>query len=70
MLMDAGLVRIIAIEDHETRYDIEVGNHGHFKCEACGTIYNFSLDIEALTSKDLNRFQIHDKNVYFKEAKA
>jgi Fe2+ or Zn2+ uptake regulation protein len=65
-LAEAGMVRVITIEDNETRYDIDVENHGHFKCESCGTIYDFSIDIEALVSKDLSNFKINDKNVYFK----
>ncbi|MEA4846833.1 MAG: Fur family transcriptional regulator [Clostridiaceae bacterium] len=66
VLIDAGLVRVITIEDNETRYDIVTENHGHFKCESCGTIYDFSIDIDSLTSGDLNNFKIKDKNVYFK----
>ncbi|UWG95896.1 transcriptional repressor [Dehalobacter sp. DCM] len=66
ILIETGLVRVITIEDNETRYDIEVEYHGHFKCESCGTIYNFSIDIDCLTSEDLNNFKISDKNVYFK----
>lgn len=65
-LAEAGLVRVITIEDNETRYDIKVENHGHFKCESCGTIYNFSIDIDSLISEELNNFKINDKNVYFK----
>lgn len=63
---EANLVRVITIEDNEVRYDIMIENHGHFKCESCGTIYNFTVDVDSLTSKDLNNFQIKDKNVYFK----
>jgi Fe2+ or Zn2+ uptake regulation protein len=66
ILTDAGLVRVITIEDNGTKYDIEVKNHGHFKCESCGTIYNFNVDMDALISEDLNSFKINDKNVYFK----
>lgn len=66
ILIEAGLVRVITIEDNETRYDIQVENHGHFKCESCGAIYNFSIDMDSLTSKDLSKFKVHDKNVYFK----
>lgn len=66
LLIYAGLVRVITIEDNETRYDIIVENHGHFKCEACGIIYDFSIDVDSLTSEDLNNFKINDKNVYFK----
>lgn len=63
---EAKLVRVITIEDNEARYDILVENHGHFKCEDCGSIYNFSLEVDSLSSKDLDNFQIKDKNVYFK----
>lgn len=66
ILVEAGFVRIITIEDNETRYDIEIENHGHFKCEACGTIYNFDIEINSLVSRDLIDFKINDKNVYFK----
>ena len=31
VLVEAGLVRVITIEDNETRYDINIENHGHFK---------------------------------------
>ena len=66
ILVGAGLVRVITIEDNETRYDIVVENHGHFKCESCGTIFNFRIDVDLLISEDLNSFKIDDKNVYFK----
>jgi len=66
ILADAGLVRVIAIEDNETRYDIEMQSHGHFKCEACGAIYNFNIDVDAMAPEDLNGFKIQNKDVYFK----
>ena len=66
ILAGAGLVRIITIEDNEIRYDIVVENHGHFKCESCGLIYNFRIDVDLLTSEDLKNFKIDDKNVCFK----
>ncbi|MGI6227812.1 MAG: Fur family transcriptional regulator, partial [Peptococcales bacterium] len=66
VLTEAGLVRVITIEDNESRYDIVTENHGHFKCESCGTIYDFSIDINSLPLNDLINFKISDKNVYFK----
>jgi Fur family transcriptional regulator, peroxide stress response regulator len=66
ILEEAGLVRVLTIEDNETRYDIEVNHHGHFKCESCGTIYNFTVDFDKLTSEELTKFKVSDKNVYFK----
>lgn len=65
VLVEAGLVRAINIEDHETRYDINVENHGHFKCESCGRIYDFHTDLDALACDGLNNFLIKDRNVYF-----
>lgn len=65
-LIEAGLVKLITIEDNETRYDIVSENHGHFKCESCGTIYDFKIDIDLFDSKDLNGFRINNKDVYFK----
>lgn len=66
VLTEAGLVRVVAIEDKEARYDILTEDHGHFKCESCGDIYNFKIDMGALVSGDLAHFRIQDKNVYFK----
>ncbi|NLO22280.1 MAG: transcriptional repressor [Syntrophomonadaceae bacterium] len=66
ILVDAGMVRVITIEEHETRYDIDMENHGHFKCESCGMIYDFSIDIDLLTCDELSNFEVNDQNVYFK----
>jgi len=65
-LVETGLVRVITIEDNETRYDIATENHGHFKCESCGTIFDFPVDLDFLVPGDLSKFKINDKNVYFK----
>lgn len=65
-LTEAGLVRVINIEDNETRYDINIDNHGHFKCECCKAIYDFNIDIDSFESNELRDFTINDKNVYFK----
>lgn len=62
----AGLVRELSIDDHEARYDIMTENHGHFKCESCGAIFNFALDMDSWVPKELNDFKIRDKNTYFK----
>ena len=66
ILTEAGLVRVITIEDNETRYDIKTETHGHFKCDSCGEIFNFNIDIDSLKSDDLQGFKIDDKDVYFK----
>lgn len=66
LLTDVGLARAVIIEDHESRYDIEVFDHGHFKCDSCGRISNFTIDPKLLVSQDLEGYSIQDKNVFFK----
>ncbi len=66
ILVEAKMVRVLNIEDTENRYDIITLNHGHFKCEICGEIYNFRIDIDHFKSDELSGFDIKDKNVYFK----
>ena len=39
-LASAGLVQEVIIEDGELRYDADISSHGHFKCLACGEVYD------------------------------
>ena len=64
--VEAGLVRVVDIDEVETRYDITLADHGHFLCEGCGTIYNFQVNIDQVPVEALNQFEITQKNVYFK----
>lgn len=66
ILVKAGLVSAINIENNETRYDIITETHGHFKCEKCGSIFNFKINLDALATEDLTGFKVIDRNVYFK----
>lgn len=66
IFVEAKLVRTISIEENETRYDIMTEDHGHFKCENCGTITNFHVQMDRLVGEEMKQFIIHDKSVYFK----
>ncbi len=66
LFIESDLLKPIGIEDNEVRYDIDTSDHGHFKCESCGKIFDFAIDIENLTTEDLKGFRINDKSVYFK----
>ena len=65
LLIKAKLARVVTIEDNETRYDIKMSNHGHFKCELCGTIFDFKVNIDNFMTEELSEFKINEKNVYF-----
>lgn len=65
-LADAGLVRTLSIEDTELRYDVITAEHGHFKCERCGEIFNFNIRPEVLDRSELDGFRVTERSVYFK----
>jgi Ferric uptake regulator family. len=44
---------VLTIEDNETRYDIKMPNHGHFKCELCGKIFDFAVNIDNFMTDEL-----------------
>ena len=64
--VEAGLARVITIEDNEARFDADVSDHGHFKCDKCGRIYDFPADMAGLHSKALSGFKVSQRDVYFK----
>lgn len=69
IFVEAGLVSELTIENNEVRYDIITENHGHFKCDRCGEIYNFTINIDlydAVNFDELEEFMIKQKNLYFK----
>ena len=65
-LTRAELLRELTITEGETRYDAILETHGHFRCTACGTIHNFSFNIDAIPFTGLEGFSITGKDVYFK----
>jgi len=65
-MMDVGIVKLLTIEENEARYDADISEHGHFKCEKCNSIYDFYVDFEKLESKDLVQFRVNDKNLFYK----
>jgi len=41
ILKESGLVDTLVLKTGETRYDAIVKSHGHFKCDACGRLFDF-----------------------------
>ena len=60
-----GLVRVLSLDEHEQRFDVTTHTHGHFKCQSCGAIINFPIDIDSLRIKALEAFRVKEKNIYF-----
>jgi Fe2+ or Zn2+ uptake regulation protein len=66
LFLQTGLAICITIEENETRYDAFVSIHGHFKCEECGRIYDFDINIDGLETPGLSGFKVDERSVYFK----
>ncbi len=66
LFVENNIALLITIEENETRYDADTSVHGHFKCEKCGRVADFSLDLGDATVENLAGFQINQKHVYFK----
>lgn len=66
VLVDAGLVRAINIENYEIRYDIVTQDHGHFKCEECSEVFNFNIKPDTHADDELTGFKVIDRSIYFK----
>jgi Fur family peroxide stress response transcriptional regulator len=64
--VEAGLARVVTIEDNEARFDADVSDHGHFKCDRCGSIYDFPVDMDRFQPEALAQFKINQRDVYFK----
>ncbi len=68
LFIENKLVNVIVIEENETRYDIaiDIGMHGHFKCENCGKVYDVEVNPISLGIEGLEKFDINEQHIYFK----
>jgi Fe2+ or Zn2+ uptake regulation protein len=66
VFVEAGLVNVVNIDEAESRYDVITETHGHFRCENCGMISDFQLNMNELITSELCGFKITGKDVYFK----
>ena len=65
-LLEANLIREVTIENNEVRYDSKLLDHGHFKCNHCGIIYNFEIDFSTIRLNGLDQFLIKDQDFFLK----
>jgi Fe2+ or Zn2+ uptake regulation protein len=60
LFVQEGIVRPLNIDSNELRYDYDISQHGHFKCKACGEVYDFSMNKELLQDLRLINFVLDD----------
>ena len=66
LLVEADMAKLIKTDESEARYDINVNTHGHFRCDVCGEVFDFTINLDAIQLIDLQDYMINDKNVYFR----
>ncbi len=65
-LAELGLVKILNFEENKARYDIITEEHGHFKCQTCGGIFDFQVEQKLIPKGELLGYKIMERNLYFK----
>lgn len=66
LFVSKGIVRTINIEDTETRYDVDMAYHGHFKCRNCGEVFDVALPDLQLNEKLSANYDIDDIQINLK----
>jgi Fe2+ or Zn2+ uptake regulation protein len=62
-LTAAGLVRPLTTEGSEMRYDAMTEDHGHFKCERCGMVYDIPVDMDSVRVRGLKGYTVSQRDV-------
>lgn len=60
LFVKEGIVRALNIDSNELRYEADVSQHGHFKCNECNEIYDFSINEELIRDQRLKNFILED----------
>ena len=66
LFIEKGIVDLITIDGNEIRYDVSDKDHGHFKCDICGNIYDFDANILEIDTNLSESFIISQKDLFFR----
>lgn len=66
LFMEKNIARVIIIEENETRYDVDMDVHGHFKCQECQKVVDLPFQLENLDIESMKDFKINEYHIYFK----
>ncbi len=64
VFMEHGLCRDVRIEEGQVRYDAFVDDHGHFKCEKCSKVIDFSTPPSIIADSSLKGSVIKQTDVF------
>jgi len=64
LFTEKNVARTVRIGDNEARYDGDTSIHGHFKCDKCGNIYDFNVNMDELKLSGLEKYKINGYHIY------
>ena len=66
-LVQAGLVREVAVEGRAARFDVKHDRHHHFICDSCGNVEDLDwFDVPQPASRSLGKRRIRDCELIFR----
>lgn len=66
LFAERGAVRVLTIDDRNTRYDVEVSAHAHFMCRSCGKVYDlFNVRPEVFELPKSEGFTIENAEISY-----
>lgn len=67
LFVDAGLMKMLNIDDTFKCFDGDISQHAHFRCNVCGKIYDVQLKKDFLLMvAGIENFDIFDAQLYLK----
>jgi Fur family peroxide stress response transcriptional regulator len=70
MFADAGVAKMITIDERRICYDADTSMHGHFYCRSCGKVYDIfpSETLQQMCYKEVDgRFRsVEECDLYYK----
>lgn len=59
LFVEKGAVRVLAIDERNARYDVDISSHAHFMCKSCGKVYDiFNLEPSYFQLPKTDKFNI------------
>ncbi len=58
-----GLIKALSIDGTQIRYDADMGHHGHFRCEECSKVYDFTIHQDS--ESGLDGFDIFTREIFY-----
>lgn len=66
LFVEKGAVRILAIDDRNARYDVDISSHAHFMCKSCGAVHDiFNVNSEYFQYPKNDNFKIDSVEISY-----